>query len=83
MRDRIDLSKCEDAPSLPDLQMLMFFQQADTFSLKQNFVSLTSKIVRRCMPYFKKQVGVLEPIPCEYSKEMSEKSNMVCDYNTF
>ena len=28
------------------------------------------------MPYFKKQVGVIEPIPCE----MSEKSNVVCDY---
>ena len=72
---------------LPDLQNAdvkdVLPTEADNFSLKQNFVSLTSKIVRRCMLYFKKQVGVLEPIPCEYSKEMSEKSNMVCDYNTF
>ena len=87
VRDRIDLSKCEDAPSLPDLQNAnvkdVLPTEADNTSLKQNFVSLTSKIVHRCMPYFKKQIGVLEPIPCEYSKEMSKKSNVVCDYIHF
>ena len=67
VRDRIDLSNFEDAPSLPDLKTAnvkdVLPTEADTTSLKKNFATLASKIVRKYMPYFKKTLGIIGRIP--------------------
>ena len=81
MKDRLELGSFEDSPSLPDLQKANVEEVLptadDNKALKSNIVTLAPRIICNHMPFFKKTIGSIKPIPCTYAKQMSEKSQVV------
>ena len=83
VQDRLDMSKYQDLPSLPNLEDAnvedVLPTQADCKTIKKNFVTLTAKVIRCHMPYFKMQLGLIKPVSCKYAEEMSKVSHVVGD----
>jgi L1 cell adhesion molecule like protein len=70
-------------PSMPDMKNLdvnvVLPSEDDKTLLNTNMSTLFARIVRKNFPFFKKHVQQIERhIPHPYSKEMSQKSEVVC-----
>ena len=78
MRDRCDIA---DDPSLPDMDNinvdLVLPTAADHISLKKNMTVLMIRIIHRRMIFFNENVKVERHIAHCFSKELSQKSEVV------
>ena len=82
VRDRIDLSACNDCPSLPDPDLIqldtLLPSNDDHLALITNFCHLIARVLMSYMPFFSKLGDGLERhIKHEYYSEMSSKSEVV------
>ena len=83
VKDRIDLSKCEDQPSAPDvssidLQMFLPSDSDDT-TLYRNMGILIVRILMKHIPFFTTYgKGIEQHIRHQFTEEMSQKSTVVC-----
>lgn len=82
VRDRIDLSKYEDNPSLPDIASINTDQllpsEEDAQTLRSNFAMHIARVLKKHMKFFRQFGSGLERhIRHEYYAEMSKKSEVV------
>ena len=83
VKDRIDLSKCEDQPSAPDvssidLQMFLPSDSDDT-TLRRNMGMLIARVLMKHIPFFTTYgKGIEQHIRHQFTEEMSQKSTVVC-----
>lgn len=82
VRDRVDASTLEDAPSLPDPSRIdldkLFPSPEEHKAIHKNFQHLVARVLKKHMPFFKKFGSGLERhLKHKYYKEMSMKSEVV------
>ena len=81
VRDRCDITGLADDPSLPDMDNinvdLVLPTAADHISLKKNMTVLMTRMIHRRMKFFNENVKVERHIAHCFSKEMSQKSEVV------
>ena len=81
MRDRCDITGLADEPSLPDMDNinvdLVLPTAADHISLKKNMTILMTRIIHKRIKFFNENVNVERHIAHCFSKEMSQKSEVV------
>lgn len=82
VKDRVDVSKLEDDPYLPDLSQInvetVLPKLDDESSLKSNMAILAAQVIRKRIPLIKKHFKpVVKHISHIYTSEMSQKSEVV------
>ena len=81
VRDRCDITGLADEPSLPDMDNinvdLVLPTAADHISLKKNMTILMTRIIHKRIKFFNENVKVERHIAHCFSKEMSQKSEVV------
>lgn len=82
VQDRCDMSSFNDDPCLCDVNdgdvCVVLPNEDDNATIRKNVTVLVSRVLRKHFTFFQNNVGpIIRHIPHQYSKEMSQKSNVV------